>query len=106
MTPIYNVPHMIVPVNAAISINQSKFAEILIFLWHTTIYIVLLFKLESGIRYDKCSDVYLGPKAFSEIETRNIRDFVKSLSPTPILCHGFHAYSEVCFNLKISYNCN
>jgi len=50
---------------------------------------------ESGVSHDKCSDVYCGPEAFSEIETQNIRDFVKTLSPTPVLGHCFHSYSQL-----------
>jgi len=50
---------------------------------------------ESGVSHDKCSDVYCGPEAFSEIETKNIRDFVKTLDPVPILGHCFHSYSQL-----------
>ena len=40
---------------------------------------------ESGVSNDKCSDIYPGPEAFSEIEMQNIKNFVESLTPTPIL---------------------
>ena len=40
---------------------------------------------ESGVSNDKCSDIYPGPEAFSEIEMQNIKNFVESLEPTPIL---------------------
>merc|ERR1712241_8104 len=50
---------------------------------------------ESGVSHDKCSDVYCGPEAFSEIETTNIKNFVEGLSPTPILGHCFHSYSQL-----------
>merc|ERR1712002_105195 len=50
---------------------------------------------ESGVSNDKCSDIYPGPKAFSEVEMQNIKNFVESLSPTPILGHCFHSYSQL-----------
>ena len=40
---------------------------------------------ESGVSNDKCSDIYPGPEAFSEIEMQNIKNFVESLEPVPIL---------------------
>merc|ERR1712215_523874 len=36
---------------------------------------------EAGVSYDKCSEVYCGETAFSEVETANIRDFVQTLDP-------------------------
>jgi len=50
---------------------------------------------ESGVSNNKCSDIYPGKKAFSEIETTNIKNFVESLTPTPILGHCFHSYSQL-----------
>lgn len=50
---------------------------------------------ESGVSNDKCSDIYPGPEAFSEIEMQNIKNFVESLTPTPILGHCFHSYSQL-----------
>ena len=37
----------------------------------------------------------MGPEAFSEIEFRNIRDYVQTLEPTPILAHTLHSYSQL-----------
>ena len=37
----------------------------------------------------------MGPKAFSEVEFRNIRDYVQTLEPTPILAHALHSYSQL-----------
>ena len=34
---------------------------------------------------DKCSDIYPGPNPFSEIETLNIKNFVETLDPVPVL---------------------
>merc|ERR1712198_573891 len=48
---------------------------------------------ESGVSNNKCSDIYPGSEAFSEVETSNIKKFVETLSPTPILGHCFHSYS-------------
>ena len=45
--------------------------------------------------FDKCSEVYCGEEAFSEIETANIRDFFKSLEPVPVLGWAFHSYSQL-----------
>jgi len=50
---------------------------------------------ESGISNDKCSDIYPGAEAFSEIESQNIKNFVESLTPVPILGHCFHSYSQL-----------
>jgi len=50
---------------------------------------------ESGVSHDKCSDVYNGPEAFSEIEMKNIRAFTTTLEPVPILGHCFHSYSQL-----------
>merc|ERR1712228_833009 len=50
---------------------------------------------ESGTSSDKCSEIYPGPEAFSEIEMRNIRDFVLGLEPLPVLGHCFHSYSQL-----------
>jgi len=50
---------------------------------------------ESGVSNDKCSLIYAGPEAFSEIELRNIRDFTQTLDPVPVLGHSFHSYSQL-----------
>merc|ERR1711970_1361063 len=50
---------------------------------------------ESGVSHNKCSDTYCGPEAFSEPEMRNIRDFVQTLDPVPVLGHTFHSYSQL-----------
>jgi len=50
---------------------------------------------ESGVSHNKCSETYCGPEAFSEPETKNIRDFVQTLDPVPVLGHCFHSYSQL-----------
>jgi len=50
---------------------------------------------ESGVSHNRCMETYCGPEAFSEVETRNIRDFVTTLDPVPILAHTFHSYSQL-----------
>jgi len=50
---------------------------------------------ETGASPDMCSDIYNGPEAFSEIETRNIRDFTQTLDPVPVLANCFHSYSQL-----------
>ena len=41
--------------------------------------IALIDKIDEESRRDPCSKTYIGPYAFSELETRNIRDYLKSL---------------------------
>jgi len=50
---------------------------------------------ESGVSHNKCQETYCGPNAFSEPETQNIRDFVQTLDPVPLLGHCFHSYSQL-----------
>merc|ERR1712168_890471 len=50
---------------------------------------------ESGVSHNKCQETYCGPEAFSEPETQNIRDFVQTLDPVPLLGHCFHSYSQL-----------
>merc|ERR1712236_125084 len=50
---------------------------------------------ESGVSHNKCQETYCGPEAFSEPETQNIRDYVQTLSPVPVLGHCFHSYSQL-----------
>lgn len=47
-----------------------------------------------GSSTDKCSDIYMGPKAFSEPETMAIKSFVESRPNLKILL-SFHTYSEL-----------
>ena len=42
-----------------------------------------------------CSEVWPGPAPFSEVETRNIRDYVSKLCPTPILTLALHSAAEL-----------
>jgi len=50
---------------------------------------------ESGVSNNPCSDVYCGPNAFSEEESTNIKNYVESLNPTPVLGHCIHSYSQL-----------
>ena len=71
---------------------------------------------ESGVSHNRCMETYCGPEAFSEVEIRkkngkkystismfsiekvemrNIRDFVMTLDPVPVLGHCFHSYSQL-----------
>ena len=54
-----------------------------------------LLSSENGVSHNKCQETYCGPEAFSEVETRNIRDFVQTLEPVPVLGHSFHSYSQL-----------
>jgi len=50
---------------------------------------------ESGVSHNKCQETYCGPEAFSEPELANMRDFVQTLDPVPVLGHSFHSYSQL-----------
>jgi len=50
---------------------------------------------ETGVSNNPCTEVYPGEEAFSEVEMRNIRDFVKTLNPVPVLSQCFHSYSQL-----------
>jgi len=50
---------------------------------------------ESGVSHDPCSEVYCGEAAFDQPESANIRDFVQTLEPVPVLGHTFHSYSQL-----------
>jgi len=50
---------------------------------------------ETGVSHSKCAETYCGPEPFSEPETKNIRDFVQTLDPIPVLGHTFHSYSQL-----------
>ena len=51
--------------------------------------------LETGVGHNPCDETWPGEAAFSEPEMQNIRDFVKSLDPVPVLSHCFHSYSQL-----------
>merc|ERR1719466_258387 len=50
---------------------------------------------ETGVSFDPCSEVYCGSAAFDQPESANIRDFVTTLDPLPVLGHTFHSYSQL-----------
>jgi len=50
---------------------------------------------ESGTSSDPCSEIYPGKAPFDNVEMQNIRDFVLSLEPLPVLGHCFHSYSQL-----------
>merc|ERR1712212_1263793 len=50
---------------------------------------------EAGVSHNKCQEVYCGPEAFSEVEMQNIRDFVMTLDPIPVVGWCFHSYSQL-----------
>ena len=56
--------------------------------------------------HNKCSETYCGPEAFSEPETKNIRDFVQTLDPVPVLGHCFHSYSQFPVRLAFAMTIN
>merc|ERR1712122_192897 len=50
---------------------------------------------ETGVSSNPCTEIFPGEQPFSEIETSNIRDFVKTLDPVPVLSQCFHSYSQL-----------
>jgi len=50
---------------------------------------------ETGVSFDPCSEIYCGSAAFDQPESANIRDFVTTLDPLPVLGHTFHSYSQL-----------
>ena len=48
----------------------------------------------TGSSGSKCSDAYRGPQPFSEVEMRNIRNYVLALNPVPILAMNLHSYGQ------------
>merc|ERR1711890_65565 len=50
---------------------------------------------ETGVSHDPCSEVCCGKSAFDQVETVNIRDFTRTLSPKPVLGDCFHSYSQL-----------
>ncbi|XP_039952665.1 zinc carboxypeptidase A 1-like [Bactrocera tryoni] len=47
-----------------------------------------------GISTNPCSDTYAGPSAFSEIETKSLANYIKSLEGKIQLYVSFHSYSQ------------
>ncbi|XP_039950704.1 zinc carboxypeptidase A 1-like [Bactrocera tryoni] len=50
---------------------------------------------EVGSSNNPCSDTYAGPKAFSEIETRTLADYISTLKGQLFLYLSFHSYSQL-----------
>jgi len=50
---------------------------------------------EGGSRHDECSDLYLGPAAFSEIENVNVRNYVMKRKGDWVFYNTIHSYSQL-----------
>ncbi|XP_018797979.1 PREDICTED: zinc carboxypeptidase A 1-like [Bactrocera latifrons] len=50
---------------------------------------------EVGSSNNPCSDTYAGPKAFSEIETRTLAEYISTLKGQLFLYLSFHSYSQL-----------
>lgn len=48
-----------------------------------------------GASDDKCSETYHGPEAFSEVENRNVRDFLLQHSDQVKFFNSIHSYSQL-----------
>ena len=55
---------------------------------------------ESGVSHNKCAETYCGPEAFSEPEMRNIRDFVTTLDPVPVLGMAILSGSQIIDSIQ------
>ena len=68
---------------------------VLVYFWlNRTISFSSSEQLEGGIVKDKCSEIYQGPSACSEIECQNIRNYVLTLKPEPVLATCLHSYGQ------------
>lgn len=45
-------------------------------------------------KIEMCEETYPGQCAFSEIETRNMRDYLLKMNPVPIFAIALHSYSQ------------
>ena len=50
---------------------------------------------EIGVSHNPCSEIYCGRQAFDCPETANIRNYVGTLDPVPLLGHSIHSYSQL-----------
>ena len=50
---------------------------------------------EGGASTDSCSQTYQGPEPFSEVEARNVRDFVLRHNDTIKFYQTLHSYSQL-----------
>ena len=50
---------------------------------------------EGGSRDNKCSELYHGPEAFSEIETINVRDYLAAMKGQFIMFNTLHSYLQM-----------
>ena len=50
---------------------------------------------ELGVSTNPCSDTFCGDRAFSEVETANIRDYVLTISPVPTFGTAVHSAAEL-----------
>ncbi len=48
-----------------------------------------------GTSSNECSDIYRGPKAFSEIEVKQVADYLKSIKSQLAGYIDIHAYSQM-----------
>merc|ERR1711992_74519 len=50
---------------------------------------------ETGASGDSCSQTYYGPEPFSEVENRNVRDFVSARKDRIVFYQTLHSYSQL-----------
>ncbi len=50
---------------------------------------------ESGVSDFPCGDGWPGEEAFSEVETRNVRDYVSAMDPAPLATFAMHSAANL-----------
>lgn len=61
-----------------------------------------LLRTESGSSWFPCSQIYAGPKPFSEVETEALSEFIKTFNNIKIYL-SFHSYSQLLLFPYVSY---
>ena len=59
----------------------------------------------SSVSENKCSAIYIGQEPFSEIETRNVRDFILKKKGDWIFYNSIHSFSQMIL-LPWAYTAN
>lgn len=57
-------------------------------------WLLIFFKENGGASDDPCSNAFAGPTVWSDVEPRNVRDFLQSISPRLVFYLSLHAYGQ------------
>lgn len=76
--------------------DRSKINCLCLFFVASLSYIIIFsYFVAPGSSSDPCDDAYRGPHAFSEIETKNLADYLKRLGSRLKGYMDIHAYSQL-----------